>query len=69
MWGYRTGNEEVSRSVARKVADAIRTVDSALIAGDGHLANTAILEETGTAPQHPLQVLARAYGIAEEPTD
>ncbi len=68
MWGYRAGNEEVSLPAARKLADAIRAVDGALIAGDCHFANTVILEQTGTAPQHPLQVLARAYGIAEEPT-
>lgn len=68
MWGYRAGNEEVSLSVARKLADAITAVDSELVAGDCHLANTVIKEQTGLSPQHPLQVLARAYGIAEEPT-
>jgi glycerol-3-phosphate dehydrogenase subunit C len=68
MWGYRTGNEEVSLFVARKLADAINTADSALVVGDCHLANTVIHEHTGTAPLHPLQMLARAYGIAEEPT-
>jgi Fe-S oxidoreductase len=68
MWGYRAGNEEVSLSVAQKLADAITTVDSALVVGDCHWANTVILEQTGMTPQHPLHVLARAYGIAEEPT-
>jgi Fe-S oxidoreductase len=68
MWGYRAGNEAVSLSAARKLADAITAVDSALVVGDCHFANTVIFEQTGTAPQHPLQVLARAYGIAEEPT-
>jgi Fe-S oxidoreductase len=66
MWGYRAGNEEVSLSAARKLADAITVAESAVVAGDCHLANIVILEQTGTAPQHPLQVLARAYGIAEE---
>ena len=38
------------------------------MAGDCHLANTAITEQTGRMPQHPLQVVARAYGIpAEQP--
>ena len=36
--------------------------------GDCHLANTAIAEQTGENPQHPLQVVARAYGIPHEPT-
>ena len=66
MWGYRAGNEEVSLSVARKLADAITAVDSASVAGDCHCANTVILEQTGMVPLHPLQVVARAYGIAEE---
>jgi hypothetical protein len=66
MWGYWAGNEQVSLSVARKLADAITAADSAVVVGDCHLANIVILEQTGTAPQHPLQVLARAYGIAEE---
>ena len=29
---------------------------------------TAIVEQTGKTAQHPLQVVARAYGIPEEPT-
>jgi len=37
-----------------------------IVAGDCHLANTAIVEQTGQVAQHPLQVMARAYGIAEE---
>ena len=38
-----------------------------VVAGDCHLANTAIVEQTGRTAQHPLQVMARAYGIPEEP--
>ncbi|NBW47411.1 MAG: hypothetical protein EBR46_04640, partial [Betaproteobacteria bacterium] len=34
-----------------------------VVAGDCHLANTAINEQTGTKPVHPLQMIARAYGI------
>jgi len=30
------------------------------------LANGAIAEETGRTPVHPLQVIARAYGIPDE---
>jgi hypothetical protein len=66
MWGYRAGNEEVSLSVVRKLADAITAAESAVVAGDCHLANIVILEQTGMVPLHPLQVVARAYGIAEE---
>jgi Fe-S oxidoreductase len=37
-----------------------------VVAGDCHLANTAINEQTGRKPVHPLQMIARAYGIPEE---
>lgn len=39
-----------------------------VVMGDCHLANTAIDEATTRRPDHPMQVLARAYGITEEPT-
>jgi glycerol-3-phosphate dehydrogenase subunit C len=45
----------------------MRRAGSEVIAGDCHLANTAIAEQTGRQPMHPLQLLARAYGISEEP--
>jgi Fe-S oxidoreductase len=45
---------------------AVTKSEADLIAGDCHLANTAIHEGTGKRPVHPLQVLARAYGVEEE---
>lgn len=68
MWGLKAGNEEYSIPVAKKLADKLQSAESAVVAGDCHLANTAINEQTGTAALHPLQVVARAYGIPEEPT-
>jgi Fe-S oxidoreductase len=66
-WGYREQNYEMSRKVARKMVDAIEAAGNDTIAGDCHLANGGILQETGTQPLHPLQIVARAYGIPEEP--
>jgi glycerol-3-phosphate dehydrogenase subunit C len=66
MWGLRAVNEEISISVGRKLGDEIRRADSEVVVGDCHLANTAITELTGAAARHPMQVLARAYGIPEE---
>ena len=65
-WGYREQNYENSRKVARKMADAIEAAGNDTVAGDCHLANGGILQETGTQPLHPLQIVARAYGIPEE---
>ena len=67
MWGFRAGNEDISMPIAKKLGDLIEKAGGDVVAGDCHLANTAIIEQTGRTPQHPLQVLARAYGIAEEP--
>ena len=67
MWGLRAENTGISVPVARKLAEQIDQANGEVIAGDCHLANTAITEQTGSQPVHPLQLLARAYGISEEP--
>jgi Fe-S oxidoreductase len=66
MWGLRDENAELSLPVSRKLGEEITRADGEVVAGDCHLANTAITEQTGRVPVHPLQVMARAYGIAEE---
>jgi glycerol-3-phosphate dehydrogenase subunit C len=65
-WGYRAGNYEISRKVARKMATAIDKAGNETVAGDCHLANGGILQETGRQAVHPVQFVARAYGIPEE---
>lgn len=37
-----------------------------VVTGDCNLANTAIAEQTGTTPTHPIQLIARAYGIPHD---
>ncbi len=66
MWGLRAENTGISVPIARTLADEIRRADGDVVAGDCHLANTAITEQTGETPMHPLQLIARAYGIPEE---
>jgi len=66
MWGLRAENAELSIPIAGKLAEEIRRADGDVVAGDCHLANTAITEQTGEVPMHPLQLVARAYGIPEE---
>ncbi len=65
-WGLRAENVEISRKVARKMASDIERAGSDAIAGDCSLANGGITLETGTSPQHPLSLIARAYGIDPE---
>jgi glycerol-3-phosphate dehydrogenase subunit C len=64
-WGYHAENAELSKQVARPMREAIEKAGSPCVMGDCHLANTAILEQTGKRSQHPIQLLARAYGIPE----
>ncbi|RMH77781.1 MAG: hypothetical protein D6683_08350, partial [Actinomyces sp.] len=66
-WGLRAENLESARKVAAKMAAAIDKAGNDTVAGDCSLANGAIVLETGRVPRHPLQILARAYGIPEEP--
>lgn len=68
MWGLRAENTSISVPIAGKLADEVRKAGGDVVAGDCHLANTAITEQTGDVPMHPLQLIARAYGIPEEPT-
>jgi glycerol-3-phosphate dehydrogenase subunit C len=65
-WGYRQDNYEIARKVARKMATAIDKAGGDVVAGDCHLANGGIVQETGRQPQHPLSLVARAYGIPED---
>ncbi len=62
-WGLRAENVEMAKKIAKPLMEAIVKSDADLIAGDCHLSNTAIKEATGKTPSHPLQVLARAYGL------
>jgi glycerol-3-phosphate dehydrogenase subunit C len=63
MWGLRAENLELSKQVGSKLGEEIRNAGGDVVAGDCHLANGVIVEETGRTPQHPLSVVARAYGI------
>ena len=62
-WGLRAENVEMARAIAKPLMDAVTEAASDLVAGDCHLSNTAIGEATGKHPVHPVQVLARAYGL------
>jgi glycerol-3-phosphate dehydrogenase subunit C len=65
-WGLRSENYELSRKVAAPLKAAVEKADAEVVTGDCQLANGAIVQETGTQPLHPLQFLARAYGIPAE---
>ena len=62
-WGYRAENYELARIVAAPLRREVEAAGNAVVCGDCHLANGSILQETGTQPVHPLQFMARAYGV------
>jgi Fe-S oxidoreductase len=65
-WGLREENYHLSEPVGRKLGDMVTAANGEVVAGDCHLANGVIIEQTGRVPLHPLQVVARAYGISQE---
>lgn len=66
MWGLRAENEQISIPIAKKLADQIDRAGGDVVTGDCNLANTAIAEQTGAMPLHPISLIARAYGFPPE---
>jgi glycerol-3-phosphate dehydrogenase subunit C len=66
-WGYRAEHYEMARNVAAPLAREVERAGHDVVCGDCHLANGAIEQETGRRPLHPIQLVARAYGLPEEP--
>jgi glycerol-3-phosphate dehydrogenase subunit C len=64
--GLRSGNHDISIPLATELGDQITSAGGDVVAGDCHLANTVITEHTGRDPMHPIQLIARAYGITQE---
>jgi glycerol-3-phosphate dehydrogenase subunit C len=63
-WGYREANYDIAKKIAKPLGEAVKAANNDVVVGDCHLANGAITEETGDAPIHPLQFLAKAYGLS-----
>lgn len=68
-WGYRAENIDIAKKVAKPMGEAITKAGHEVVTGDCHLANGAIVEETGQRPMHPISMVARAYGIPAEDGD
>jgi Fe-S oxidoreductase len=66
MWGYRAENQVLQQKVIQGLKATIAQQDAAVVVGDCHLANGGITDATGRTPIHPMQLMARAYGIGEQ---
>jgi len=65
-WGYRRENYDLARRVAAPLKREVEAAGHEVVCGDCHLANGSIEQETGIRPVHPIQLMARAYGIPAE---
>ncbi|MBI4608546.1 MAG: anaerobic glycerol-3-phosphate dehydrogenase subunit C [Candidatus Rokubacteria bacterium] len=65
-WGLKRQYYELSLAVARPLFKEIEAARPDRIATDCPLAALQIAQGTGTAPQHPVQILAEAYGFTVE---
>ena len=61
--GLRTDNVERSIPIAERLATEVAEAGGEIVAGDCHLTNTAITEQSSRVPLNPMSVIARAYGI------
>lgn len=66
IWGFAAERDTPAESAGRRLGAAVTSVGGDAVAGDCHLANTVIEEHSGRQGRHPLQVLARAYGLTED---
>lgn len=65
-WALRVGNARRALPFARRLRERMTMPGGEVYAGDCHFTNTAISEQTGRAPLHPLQVVAKAYGVEHD---
>ena len=63
MWGYRAENQELQRKVIQPLVRTIEEQAAPVVVGDCHLANGGINDATGRQPIHPMELMAKAYGI------
>jgi len=64
-WGFKREYFDLSMKVARPLFDAVRAAGAPTVATDCPLAALQIAQGTGVEPRHPIQVLARAYGLPD----
>lgn len=63
-WGFKTEYFELSMKVAAPLFDAVKS-GAPTVATDCPLAALQIGQGTGVEPRHPIQILARAYGLED----
>jgi glycerol-3-phosphate dehydrogenase subunit C len=65
-WGMKTQHYESGKRYAQKLVRGVERLEPTRVVTDCALSGQRILGETGRAPQHPVEALAEAYGIAPD---
>jgi glycerol-3-phosphate dehydrogenase subunit C len=65
-WGMKTQHYAMGKRYAQKLVRGIEQLEPARVVTDCALSARRILGETGTAPLHPVEALAEAYGVAPD---
>ena len=66
-WGLRVDNDAVAEELAERLARRIATTSPDVVAADGDFANAAVSEHIDLTALHPMQIVARAYGVTGRP--
>ena len=64
-WGRPAGKRGREQKGIQALKKRIETQAADVVVGDCQLANGGITDATGRVPVHPMQFVARAYGIEE----
>ncbi len=62
-WGMKAEYYEAGRKYAQKLVRGIDAAEPEIVVTDCQLAGQRILKEMGNKPLHPIETLARAYGV------
>jgi hypothetical protein len=65
-WGLRPESAASEIRAEERLTEMIAHAGGDVVVGDSHLANSVIAERTGVVPIHPIQLMARSYGIPED---
>lgn len=65
VWSLRADNERDVSCAVDRLAELVDLVGADELAGDCALDSAAIADRTGRPVSHPIEVIARAYGIAD----
>ncbi len=65
-WGMKAAHYETGRKYAARLVRGVADVEPDTVVSDCSLAALRIVQENGVRVIHPVEALARAYGLVDE---